>query len=157
MIVRWRKLVARRDPEAFRDAFADVQKTMQEHRVLPISHVTDAPIAAAAAVVAAEVAGPRQVDAEERQGTLEELARLLREKALSLDDLTNDGSGWVTLRDFAPLADEVEARARRRTGEVGDAGARRRRAGRHGLRPGAPDAAPHGPLKRGAEAAASAV
>jgi hypothetical protein len=109
--IRWRKLTSRRDAAAYRDAVEEQRQAMKKHS-LGVDSVTHVPGAVVAGLISAEVAGPRLVDAQEGEGTLEDVATLLRDKTLSLDDLVDVGTGWVTLRDCAALTDAVEARER---------------------------------------------
>jgi hypothetical protein len=64
-------------------------------------------------LIAAEITGPREVDAVDGTATLDELAAMLRARTLAPSDLVNDGTGWQTLREFIPLLDEVDARDQR--------------------------------------------
>lgn len=111
MPVQWRRLTSTRDAKAYQDALDEQRQRVTNQSLLggtASQHAT----AAVVGIIAAEIAGPRAVHAQEGQGTLEDVATLLRNKTLSLDDLVNVGTGWVTLRDCAALTDEVEARER---------------------------------------------
>jgi hypothetical protein len=111
MPIAYRRLTSRRDPRVYADAarssLADARKT----HLLGANRPGDL-VGVGGALIAAEITGPREVDAVDGTATVEELAAMLRARTLSPSDLVNAGPGWQTVREFIPLLEEADARDR---------------------------------------------
>lgn len=109
MSIAYRRLSRRRDPRVYADAARSSLENARKANLLGANRPADL-MGVGGALLAAEITGPREVEAVDGSATVEELAAMLRARTLSPSDLVNAGSGWQTVREFIPLLEEADAR-----------------------------------------------